>query len=312
MSVIVVHFRQQAELDRTLAALHRQTHPADRTEIIVVDDGSPEPPTVPDTVRLLRQADEGFRLAAARQPRRVGSHRRVLCFLDADTTPEPDYLTRMALLPALAPQTVVAGRRRHAALAALPVNAPVEHACPANELPEPQWLFDAYRQTRDLLDADYRSYRYVIGAAFACSRWFFDRVGTFDERFRAYGGEDWEWVYRAWLGGAILAHDADAVAWHDGPDWRAARRRPGAAGAQGRRDAAAGRSHPGRRSRATACAATTRTSRSGSARPLHRRGVRVCRFAAVRPARGRGAVPVEFAGLFVADQRSAPRTGSIR
>jgi len=219
VSVIVVHFRQQAELDRTLAALHRQTHPADRTEIIVVDDGSPEPPTVPDTVRLLRQADEGFRLAAARNLGASAATGDVLCFLDADTTPEPDYLTRMARLPALAPETVVAGRRRHAALAGLPVSAPVEHAGPANELPEPQWLFDAYRQTRDLLDADDRSYRYVIGAAFACSRWFFDRVGAFDERFRAYGGEDWEWVYRAWLGGAILAHDADAVAWHDGPDW---------------------------------------------------------------------------------------------
>ncbi|MGL1797823.1 glycosyltransferase family 2 protein, partial [Vibrio parahaemolyticus] len=37
--------------------------------------------------------------------------------------------------------------------------------------------------------------------------------------FRAYGGEDWEWVHRAWQAGAVLAHVPDAVAWHDGPDW---------------------------------------------------------------------------------------------
>jgi GT2 family glycosyltransferase len=219
VSVVVVHYRQQAELDRTLAALRRQTHPTDRTEIIVVDDGSPEPPVVPAGVRLLCQADDGFRVAAARNLGASAATGDVLLFLDADTVPEPGYLTHMARLPALAPETVVVGRRRHADLAGLPVDAPVEHAGPAAELPEPQWLRDAYRLTHDLLDADDRAYRYVIGAALACSRWFFDRVGGFDEQFRTYGGEDWEWVYRAWLGGALLAHAAEAVAWHDGPDW---------------------------------------------------------------------------------------------
>lgn len=219
VSVVVVHYRQQAELDRTLAALRRQTHPADRTEVIVVDDGSPEPPRVPAPVRLLRQADEGFRAAAARNLGAAAATGDVLCFLDADTAPEPGYVTRMARLPALAPEAVVVGRRRHATLAGLPVDAPVERAGPAAELTEPQWLRDAYRDTRNLLDADDRAYRYVIGAAFACSRWFFERIGGFDEQFRSYGGEDWEWAYRAWLGGGILAHVPDAVAWHDGPDW---------------------------------------------------------------------------------------------
>jgi GT2 family glycosyltransferase len=219
ISVVVVHYRQQAELDRTLAALRRQTHPADRTEVIVVDDGSPEAPRVPAGVRLLRQADDGFRVAAARNLGAAAATGDVLCFLDADTAPEPDYLTRMVRLPALAPEAVVAGHRRHAALAGLPVDAPVEQAGPAHELPEPQWLLDGYRWTRNLLDADDRSYRYVIGAAFACSRWFYERTGGFDEQFRAYGGEDWEWTYRAWLAGAVLAHVPDAVAWHDGPDW---------------------------------------------------------------------------------------------
>ncbi|MCY1143719.1 glycosyltransferase family 2 protein [Actinoplanes sp. Pm04-4] len=219
VSVVVVHYQQQSELDRTLTALRRQTHPANRTEIIVVDDGSPEPPRVPDGVRLLRQADEGFRAAAARNLGASHATGEVICFLDADTTPEPDYLTRMSRLPALAPEAVVAGRRKHARFGGTPPDAPVEQAGPAAELPEPQWLLDAYRSSRNLLDADDRSYRYVIGAAMACSRWFFERVGGFDEQFRVYGGEDWEWVYRAWLSGAVLAHVPDAVAWHDGPDW---------------------------------------------------------------------------------------------
>lgn len=46
----------------------------------------------------------------------------------------------------------------------------------------------------------------------------FDATGGFDESFTAYGGEDWEWTYRAWLQGAVLAHVPQAIAWHDGPD----------------------------------------------------------------------------------------------
>ena len=219
VSVIVPHYRQQAELDRTLAALARQTHPADRLEVVVVDDGSPEAPAVPPGVVLVRQADEGFRLAAARNLGVRASTGDVLCFLDADTSPEPGYVEAITRLPALAPEAVVVGRRRHADLAGLPVDAPVEVAGPAAELPAPAWLDDAHRRSHDLLDADQRSYRHVIGAVTACSRWFLDEVGGWDERFREYGGEDWEWAHRAWLGGAVFAHVPDAVAWHDGPDW---------------------------------------------------------------------------------------------
>ena len=219
VSVVVVHYDQQAELDRTLRALARQDHPADRTEVIVVDDGSPVPPRVPDGVRLLRQEDRGFRAAAARNLGAAAATHDVLAFLDADTAPEPGYLRALTRLPALAPDCVAVGRRRHADLAGEAPDAPVERIGPERELPEPAWLADAYRATRDLLDVDDRSYRYVIGAVTACSRALFAEVGGFDEEFSAYGGEDWEWTYRAWLAGAVLAHVPDAVAWHDGPDW---------------------------------------------------------------------------------------------
>jgi GT2 family glycosyltransferase len=219
ISVVVVHYDQQAELDRTLRALARQDHPADRTEVIVVDDGSPEPPRVPAGVRLLRQEDRGFRVAAARNAGAAAATGDVLVFLDADTAPEPGYLRALTRLPALAPDCLAVGRRRHADLAGAPADAPVERLGPERELPEPAWLADGYRRSRDLLDADDRSYRYVIGAVTACSRALFAAAGGFDEGFSAYGGEDWEWTYRAWLAGAVLAHVPAAVAWHDGPDW---------------------------------------------------------------------------------------------
>ncbi|MDR6689102.1 GT2 family glycosyltransferase [Microbacterium sp. 1154] len=219
VSVIVTHYAQPRELARTLAALRRQDHPHDRLEIIVADDGSPEPPVVPEGVLLVRQEDRGFRAAAARNLGAAAASGDVLCFLDADTSPEPEYVRRIARLPALLREAVTVGRRRHADFAGVPADAPVEKYGPAHELTEPAWLREAYERSRNLLQADDRSYRYVISAVVACSRAFFDEVGGFDESFSSYGGEDWEWAHRCWQSGAVLAHVPDAVAWHDGPDW---------------------------------------------------------------------------------------------
>ncbi|NQX29035.1 glycosyltransferase [Microbacteriaceae bacterium VKM Ac-2854] len=219
VSVVVPHYRQQSELDRTLLALARQDYPPALIEVIVVDDGSPQPPRVPSGVRLLRQSDLGFRLAAARNLGAAHATGEVLCFLDADTAPEPGYLRALTRLPALCPEAVTVGRRRHADFGAVAPDAAVQEAGPAHELAEPGWLREGYRASADLLHADDRSYRYVIGAVTACSRAFFETVGGYDESFTSYGGEDWEWAYRAWLAGAVFAHVPSAVAWHDGPEW---------------------------------------------------------------------------------------------
>lgn len=218
LSVIVVHYEQPDQLARTLLALKRQDYPRALVEIIVVDDGSAEAPVVPEGVVLLRQRDEGFRLAAARNLGAGEASNDVLVFLDADTSPEPGYLQAISRLPALIWDGVTVGRRRHADFAGTPDAAPVEIIGPERALREPTWLIDAYRSTADLLLANHRSYRYVIGAVIACSRRFFTDTGGFDESFTEYGGEDWEWAYRAWLNGGVLAHAPDAVAWHDGPD----------------------------------------------------------------------------------------------
>ncbi|WP_378144343.1 glycosyltransferase family 2 protein [Cnuibacter sp. UC19_7] len=216
VSVIVPYYDQPAELGRTLRALERQTHP--RFEVIVVDDGSPEAPVVPPHVRLLRMPDLGFRAAAARNLGAAHASGDVLCFLDADTSPEPGYLEALTRLPSLTSDAVTVGRRRHADLARAADAAPIEELGPQHELDEPGWLRDAYAASRDLLDADHRSYRFVISAVLACGRELFDETGGFDERFDRYGGEDWEWAHRAWMRGAVLAHVPSAVAWHDGPD----------------------------------------------------------------------------------------------
>ena len=206
VAVVVTHYEQPAQLALVLAALTRQTSPP--AEVVVADDGSALAPDLPPGVRLVRQADLGFRAAAARNLGAAATRAQVLVFLDADTVPEPGFLAALVRRVAACPDVLAVGRRRHADLTG-----------DGRELPEPGWLRDGYIASRDLLDADGRSFRFVLSAVLACRRSLFTDLGGFDERFTGYGGEDWDLAYRAWNAGAVLVHEPTAVAWHDGPAW---------------------------------------------------------------------------------------------
>ncbi|GAA1881877.1 hypothetical protein GCM10009836_73900 [Pseudonocardia ailaonensis] len=214
VSVVVCHYEQPAQLARTLHALGRQTLPPH--EIVVADDGSRRPPEPAPGVRVVTQPDRGFRAAAARNLGARHTTGEVLVFLDADTVPEPGFLAALTRTVARCADVLAVGRRRHADLRDLP---PGGDPATAPRLSEPGWLTEGYRATRDLLDADGRSFRYVISALMALRRSLFDDLGGFDERFVGYGGEDWDLGYRAWNAGAVLVHERAAVGWHDGPDW---------------------------------------------------------------------------------------------
>ncbi|MEO9151897.1 MAG: glycosyltransferase, partial [Lapillicoccus sp.] len=227
VSVVIPYFEAQDRLDLVLAALSRQTHPASRLQIVVADDGSSVPPSVAaaqtlDTV-VVRQSRDGFRAAAARNLGAAAAAGEVVVFLDGDTVPEPGFVSHLSRLPALTTDAVTVGRRRHADLAGwtpLALERWWDGSGPSPaELPEPGWLVDAYAETTDLLEGDHRSHRFLISAVLAMSRDLFTELSGFDERFRAYGGEDWELGHRAYVAGAVLAHVPEAVAWHDGPDW---------------------------------------------------------------------------------------------
>ncbi|WP_299574933.1 glycosyltransferase [uncultured Williamsia sp.] len=224
VSVVIPFYEQQRQLDLVLAALSMQTHPGSRLQVVVADDGSSVSPDVRafDGAVVVRQEDRGFRAAAARNLGARAADGSVLCFLDADTVPEPTYVERAVRLSAAAADIVAVGRRRHADLTGWSPDgllAWFRGGTAPTELTEPTWLRDAYRDSADLLHADHRSYRHVISAVLTCDRDFFWTAGGFDEGFIGYGGEDWEFAARAWERGAVLAHVVDAVAWHDGPDW---------------------------------------------------------------------------------------------
>ena len=66
VSIVIPTYARPERLRECLAALARQTMPADAFEIVVVDDGSPQPVVPPEattptgpTIRIIRQSNAG-------------------------------------------------------------------------------------------------------------------------------------------------------------------------------------------------------------------------------------------------------------
>ncbi|MEP6648355.1 MAG: glycosyltransferase [Lapillicoccus sp.] len=225
ISVVVPYFERQDQLDRLLAGLDRQSLPAEAFELVVADDGSRQAPSIGPRrypTRVVRQEDSGFRLAQARNLGAAASTGRVIAFVDQDCVPGPDYL-RLVRQAASSPWSLVVGHRVHAALTGWPEPALSAWLSgdgpPPPSLPEPLWLLRRYARTEALTKPDDHAYQLVIGAALSLHRELFAHLGGFDPTFRAYGGEDWDLGHRAYVAGADLRWQADAVVWHDGPDF---------------------------------------------------------------------------------------------
>ncbi|KYH43582.1 glycosyltransferase family 2 protein [Branchiibius sp. NY16-3462-2] len=223
VSVVVPYYNAPQRLERLVAGLRLQTLPTEQFEVIVADDGSPQPPRIEWdglTGQVVRQPRRGFRAAAARNLGLRTAMGQVVCFLDADLVPARDYLEQM--LHATTPRSVVVGTRRHVDLTDWAGDEVRDwlrgDGQPPPQLTDPEWLAQGYRDTDDLRAADDLSFRFVISAVMSVDRQFLCSIGGFDESFVAYGGEDWELAQRCWLAGATLRHLPEAVAWHDGPD----------------------------------------------------------------------------------------------
>ena len=189
----------RGHLDRVIRAARAD---APQAQIIVVDDGSPVPLQYRD-VTVLRQADEGFRAAAARNLGARAACGDVIVFLDADTVPQAGFFAAVCEpLRAGSAQVAVGTRLHPGSTGWVPVG----------------WLEDGYAHTQNLVQSNASSYRFVISAVVAVPRALI-LAQPFDETLVGYGGEDWEAAHRWWQAGARLVHVPHAIAHHDEPDW---------------------------------------------------------------------------------------------
>ena len=237
VSVVIPYYNDQRLLTLLLKALAQQRCDLE-FEVVVADDGSITPPIIPLDLNFactaVHQVDKGFRAAAARNLGAARAAGRWLLFLDGDTLPAADYVqTMVGRLRAVdhGHGALALGRRRHAAFGSVGDDAVLaflrddptagsgrEDATAIQVLDEPQWLLDGYARTDNLAAASDEDFRLVISAVLGVDRQLWRAIGGFDGTFVGYGGEDWDFGWRAWLAGATFAHEPAAVAWHDGPD----------------------------------------------------------------------------------------------
>ncbi|MDZ7339508.1 MAG: glycosyltransferase [candidate division KSB1 bacterium] len=96
VSVIIPTYNRKESLLRTLDSLARQTYPADRFEVIVVDDGGTDSTdqivqnTYPFKLLYCRQTNQGS--AAARNHGALKGSGDILVFVDDDVLLEPGYV----------------------------------------------------------------------------------------------------------------------------------------------------------------------------------------------------------------------------
>ena len=232
VSVVVPCFAAPEALALTLAGLERQRWPRDLFEVVVVDDGSEPPLTLPATpldVRVVRQQRRGFGLARARNAGARAAAHDVLVFLDGDVIPEAGLLAAHARWHHAVSDALTLGFCACVSVAGVDAAAVRGRPGSLRELfagrpCDPPWLERHMARTGDLLSRHEDLFRAVTGHNFGISRAFYDEVGGFDESFARYGGEDTEFAWRAWVRGALLAPVRDAFAWHQGR-WAADRGR---------------------------------------------------------------------------------------
>ena len=218
VSVVIAARNEGEAVARTVEACVRTTVGVEY-ELVVVDDGSMDGSVdhaferFPTIQRVRHERPRGASPAKAAGADRAGGD--VLVFLDGHTNPAPGAIIRL-----------VEGIERLDGRAVLtPAVAALDVARWRNDLAQTghgyafdlqqfdcRWLGLAELKRSDGLPF-YESPA-LIGCAFAISRDLYDRLWGFDPHMRSWGTEDLDLALKAWLAGAPILHDPEAVVGH--------------------------------------------------------------------------------------------------
>lgn len=206
VSVVVPTRNRAAMLGDCLDSLLRQSYPADRFEIVVIDDGSSDAtaevvaalgrrPT--PQVRYVQQEPRG--LNAARNAGFMAAGGDPVCFVDDDVEVPPSWL-----------EALVAGVLRQPAAGCVggPIRVRFEGA-PPRVCGEESWL----REGEQDYGSDERPVPHLNGGNLAVRRWVVARVGLFDDSLSGSGDET-EWEARVTSAGIAMVYVPSAWLWH--------------------------------------------------------------------------------------------------
>jgi glycosyltransferase involved in cell wall biosynthesis len=227
VSVVVPAFGGQHKLDLTLASLAAQSYPGGLLEVVVVDDTSTPPLTLPDLrperTRLIRPAAPHWGSAHAVHCGVRACDGAVILRLDSDMVVHrehieahlrwhhlADYLAVMGTLTftpfaegELGPEEVYKAVHDGAAATLFPAETAAEN-----------WTAQVIRDSRGLLDPRRMPFRVATGATVSWSRSLYHAAGGMD-RSLLLGG-DTEFGYRMAQAGAVFVPESEARSWHLG------------------------------------------------------------------------------------------------
>lgn len=194
VSVVVPVYRQWDLIPDLLAALAAQDLPAERIEIVLVDDDALAPtPTLPPEIRIVQGLGHGS--YAARNAGARAARGARLVFTDADCRPHPGWLAAFLDAARAVPESLLAG--------------PVTPIPAGQGVPNRWEVFDIVRGIPQLR---YISHGYAATANLSVSAAAFHALGGFDDVRRS--GGDAEFCRRARRAGHALQFVPEAVVDH--------------------------------------------------------------------------------------------------
>ena len=210
-SIVIPTYNRPGPLAACLTRIAALETPADRFEVVVVDDGGSAP--MGEVVApfhglmdltLLRQRNGGP--ASARNTGAAHARGRFLAFLDDDCRPAPDWLEKLHACLAAAPDQLVGGRI---------VNPLASNPYSAASMALISYLYEYYEAAgRD--EAGDERWGFCASGNMAVSAERFRWLGGFDESYRI-ASEDRDFCDR-WLAAKLpVAYARDAVVYHHWP-----------------------------------------------------------------------------------------------
>ncbi|MEV0312851.1 glycosyltransferase [Nonomuraea fuscirosea] len=225
VSVVIPAYGGRRELDLVLAALARQTYPAELTEVVVVDNGS-EPP-----LRLPAERPAATRLIGCERPGRAAARNaglaaasgEVIHWLDSDVVLTPGAIEAHMRWHHAAPYAVVTGYLRFTE-AVLPAELPADLDAYFEPAEPHAWIVDLVDRTDGLTANPQRPFSLHVGGATSVNARLIAAAGPMDDDLVL--GQDTEMGYRLWQAGAVFVPEPAARAYHLGPTMRMRDKQP--------------------------------------------------------------------------------------
>ncbi|CAL9416879.1 hypothetical protein SUDANB121_01789 [Nocardiopsis dassonvillei] len=238
VSVVIPAHGHPEKLAFVLAALAGQSYPAHLMEVVVVDDGSPEPlalgPVVPENTRLITSAPGGWGSAHAFHTGVAASSGQVVLRLDADMLVYREHVESQMRWHHLVDYGVAMGHKLFVDFdpdAMTPEHVRDEVAAGRAEGlfdrrgADPHWVEKIIDGSNGLRTAAHQAYRVFTGATGSLHRDLFEAAGGMDADM-VLGG-DTEFAYRVSQQGAVFIPDLETSSWHLGRSQMQTRRDAG-------------------------------------------------------------------------------------